>query len=151
MQSIIIITGFPGSGKSTYLKTHESEFGDAFICDDYYKSAPGRIVQFDGSIYFDGVRNALMNGRNVVIADIVFCEDDLRIEMQEGIARLIEELGIKAGVEYRYFENNPEACIANILLRNRKERVEGEIKFIQNHRDSYHIPDGAVILPVYRP
>ena len=150
MQKIIVIIGLPGSGKTTYLKDHEKEFGDALICDDYYKSAPGRIVECRGSAYYPDLKKALENGRNVVIADIVFCEDEMRKEMQDGIAALLADLDIDASVEYRFFENNPEACIANILQRNRTERVGSELKFIVEHRDSYRIPDGATTLPVYR-
>ena len=145
MQKILVITGLPGSGKTTYLKEHQTEFGDALICDDYYKSAPGRVVQFNGGAY---LKDALQKGKNVVIADIVFCEDELRKEMQEGLGALIKGLDIDAEVEYRFFENNPEACIENILHRNRQNRVEEELKFIATHKDSYHIPAGATVLPV---
>jgi hypothetical protein len=131
MQKIIVITGLPGSGKTSYLESHSEEFRDFLICDDYYKSAPGRFVQFNGSVYYPDIRNALLNGGNVVIADMVFCEDEFREEMQQEVAKLIKELGIDAEIDYKYFENNPEACIANILHRNRHGRVEGELKFIR--------------------
>ncbi len=151
MQKITIITGLPGSGKSTYLKNHKEEFGSALICDDYYKSAPGRTVEFNGSAYYQDLRDTLKEGKNVVIADIVFCEDELRREMQDGISKLILELNVDVEVEYRFFENNPEACVANILRRGRPERIESELKFIAEHKDTYHIPEGAIVLPIYQP
>ncbi len=150
MQKLIFITGLPGSGKTTYLETHKGEFGDALICDDYYKSGPGRFVRFNGSVYYKDVRKAFENGRNVVIADIVFCEDELRKEAQEGVAHLGAELNIDIVIDYRFFANDPDVCIANILYRNRQERVETELKFIEDHKDSYIIPASAIILPVCR-
>lgn len=151
MQKITVITGLPGSGKITYLKEHEREFGDALICDDYYKSAPGRTVEFKGSAYYADMAEALEAGRNVVIADIVFCEEAFRKEAQESIKNLIAELGIEVEVDYRFFQNDPDACIANILGRNRPERVASELKFIEEHRDNYRIPAEAIVLSVHRP
>lgn len=150
MQKIIVITGFPGSGKTTYFKEHADEFGDALICDDYYKSAPGRTVEFRGSVYYNDLRGALKSSRNIVIADIVFCEDELRQEMQESIKKLLHELGIEAGIDYRFFANDPESCIENIRNRNRQDRVKQELAFIATHRDDYHIPIGANVIPVFR-
>lgn len=154
MQKVIFITGLPGSGKTTYLKNYMAEFGDALICDDYYTSAttdrPRKYVGFKGSAYYEDVRAALESGRDVVMADIVFCEDELGREAREGLQALIAELDIDVDIDYRYFENDAEACIANILRRDRSKRVESELKFVAEHRDSYSIPENATILPVYR-
>ena len=150
MQKLIFITGLPGSGKTTYLENHKPEFGDALICDDYYKSAPGRTVEFKGSVYYKDLKEALQEGRNVVIADIVFCEEPLRKEAQDRIEALIKELGLEVELDYRFFANDPESCRANILNRNRSERVATELKFIEEHTNNYHIPTGATVLPVYR-
>ena len=151
MQKIIVIIGLPGSGKTMYLKEHAQEFGqNALICDDYYKSAPGRTVEFKGSAYYADLREALKDGKNVVIADIVFCEEPFRREAEGGIKNLVAELGLKVDVDYRFFQNDPEACIANILNRARPERVASELKFIEEHRNNYRIPEGATILPVHR-
>lgn len=147
---LYVIGGASRSGKTTYLKDHISEFGDALICDDYYKSAPGRTVEFKGSVYYADLRKALQEGRNLVIADIVFCEDELRTEMQDSIRNLMDELGIEAEVDYRFFANDPEACADNIRNRNRQDRVEQELDFIATHRDHYNIPAGATVLSVFR-
>ncbi|CAN5748172.1 hypothetical protein BH11PAT2_BH11PAT2_01380 [soil metagenome] len=155
MQKVIFITGMPGSGKTTYLNNHTAEFSDALICDDYYKSAldadrPRKFVGFKGSAYYEDVKEALANGRDVVMADIVFYEDELGREAREGLEALIAELGTRVDIDYRYFENDAEACIANIVRRDRPERVESELKFVTENRDSYRIPKNATVLPVYR-
>lgn len=148
---IVFIIGLPGSGKTTYLEARrQGEFKDCLFCDDYYKSAPGRTVEFIGSAYYQDLRKALANGESAVLADIVFCETDFREEALAGIQALLKELGIKADIELRFFENDPQACEANILRRGRSKRVEDELEFIRTHKDTYHIPEGAIILPVFK-
>lgn len=143
----------PGSGKSTYLETHKIEFGDAMVCDDYYRSATSRprsALNFEGSAYYVDLKSALENGKNVVIADILFCQEEYRSEMQSGLEKLLLKLNLEADVQYRFFENNPPACISNIMRRSRPERVNKELKFIEEVKDEYRIPEQAIILPVYQ-
>ncbi len=154
MQKVLFIIGLPGSGKSTYLEERREEFGDALVCDDYYKSAtvrPRQSLQFEGSAYYEDVKNALADGRNIVIADILFCDEKRLQEAREGIMRLLSGLHIEADIEYRFFENNPAACIANILRRNRPERVKKELAFIKEIEARYQIPESASTIPVYKP
>lgn len=153
-QKIIFIIGLPGSGKTTYLEKHKDEFSGALVCDDYYTSAtvrPRKSLKFEGSAYYEDVREALESGKNVVMADILFCDPEYLEEAQEGLTRLLSELDMKADIEYRFFENDPSACIENILRRSRPERVEKELAYIKETESRYRIPDGAIILPVYRP
>ncbi|MDB5260482.1 MAG: hypothetical protein JWN37_713 [Candidatus Nomurabacteria bacterium] len=153
MQKIIIIVGMPGSGKTTYLETHKEEFGNALICDDYYRSATSRpriSLSCEGSAYYEDIKEALLVGKSIVIADILFCKDEYRNEIEQGIKKLISELNIEVSIEYRFFENNPAACIANIMRRNRPERVEKELEFIEEVRNEYKIPEEVAILPIYK-
>ncbi|MES2930753.1 MAG: hypothetical protein V4665_03135 [Patescibacteria group bacterium] len=150
MQKITIIIGLPGSGKSTYISSNE-EFRNSVICDDYHKSSYKKSREFIDSIYFEDLKKGLLGGKNIVISDIAFCKSDRLNKITENIMNLIAELEIKAHIEYRYFENDPYACIDNILRRNRVERVEREIEFINMMSSQYHIPEDAIMIPVYKP
>lgn len=87
----------------------------------------------------------------VVIADILFCYSDRLKEAEEGLNRFAANLGIEVAVERRFFESDSAACIENIKRRNRPERVEKELAFIEKIGDRYRLPDGATVLPIYRP
>lgn len=123
------------------------------VCDDFYKSAtvrPRTSLEFTGSAYYPDVKDALVNGKGVVISDILLCIEEYKTEMQKGIMSLLSELLIEADIEFRYFENEPAACSANILMRGRPERVEKELAFIEEAAPGYHIPEEAITIPVYR-
>ncbi len=149
MQKIIIIIGLPGSGKSTYISLNE-EFKGAIVCDDYHKSSYKRSREFIDSIYFEDLKKGLIAGKDVVISDIAFCKPDRLDKITQNIQSLLSELEIKATLECRYFENNPKACIDNIFRRNRTDRVQQEIDFINKTSSDYNVPDKAILIPVYK-
>jgi hypothetical protein len=153
MPKILFITGLPGSGKTTYLETHQKEFGNALICDDFYKSAttgPRKSLEFEGSAYFEDIQAALQEGRDIVIADILFCDPARLREAQEGMGRLLSKLNATTEVEFRFFENDRASCVRNIHNRSRPKRVEKELAFIEEFSDQYVIPEGSTVLPVYK-
>ena len=53
MQTVTLITGLPGSGKSTYLSEHKAELRHALIRDDYHERAPKHTHAFENSVYYD--------------------------------------------------------------------------------------------------
>ncbi len=105
-------------------------FHNFVVCDDYHKSALQKSRAFNDSIYYNGVRTALLSGKSVVMADIAWCKFERLDIVTKGLQELCKELKINPPIEFLYFENNPEACKRNAVHRGRKERVDREIEFI---------------------
>ena len=149
MQTITIITGLPWSWKSTYILNNKC-FSEAVICDDYHKSSINHSREFNDSVYFPDLKKALIQGKDVVLADIAWCKKERLSSLVSGINELLDQLNITANIEYNYFENNPSACKNNILRRNRSERVKRELEFVDNFSVLYSIPLDAKTIPVYQ-
>ncbi|MFA6586226.1 MAG: AAA family ATPase [Candidatus Paceibacterota bacterium] len=149
MQTITIIIGLPGSGKTTYIKNNSEEFKNAVICDDYHKSSYKKSHEFKDSIYYQDLLTALKDGKDVVLTDIVWCKSERLKILEENVKEVLEKLEMKAKINYIYFENNREACKKNVLQRNRsKEKVEREIELIDAWSPQYVIPQNALIVPI---
>ena len=52
-------------------------------------------------------------------------------------------------INFIYFENSLEKCKKNILKRQRKERVEKELEFLERVSKDYKIPEGAKVVSVF--
>ena len=143
MQTITIIIGLPGSGKTTYIKNNSEKFRNAVICDDYDKSTDARkhSHDFKSSIYYQDLKNALLNNKDVVLTDISWCRKEMREALKDNLEKMLKEFKINAQINFIYFENNPEACKKNILKRNREDRTEREIELIDRLSSLYVIPD----------
>jgi predicted kinase len=151
MQTITIVIGLPGSGKTTYIKNNSEKFEDAVICDDYDKSTDTHRHShiFKDSVYYDDLKSALLNGKNVVLADIVWCKAEARENLKNNIEEMLKELKIKVKIAFLYFENNPVACKKNVLKRKRsKEKIDRELKLINEWSPQYIVPSGVLVVPV---
>ena len=150
MQTVTLITGLPGSGKSTYLWEHEAELHHALVCDDYHEHAPKHTHEFQNSVYYDEVIDALNRGRDVVLTDIVWCNPIPRRTLIATLQEELERLGRTISTELWCFENDPDACRKNVLRRGRLGLTEIELGYIETVSEMYVIPETTKVLPVYR-
>jgi len=131
MNKVRFIVGLPGSGKTHYAKEHPLGllFDDPAVSSDT----------------FDAFKTAVKSGQDVTITDVY---------MVESIARVLALITVMvwnqdADIEWLYFENNPEACIANVLRRNDDRIVSTE--FVTEASKHYDVPDYVKLLPIYTP
>ncbi len=121
MSKVIVIVGLPGSGKSTYAKTHYNEY---VIFDDF-------ITTFcNGEI----IKNIKLNN-NVCIIDPRLCDVNIFNRCLDKILKYVDVKNIKLIL----FENNKELCQINVNRRNDNRNVNNticnysKIYFIDNY------------------
>ena len=146
MSKIIIVIGLPGSGKTHYIKNKFSSNKSILICEDYYKNSGGIFA--DSEYYYD-VINALKENREIIISDIIFCQKGRLAKFINILEGLSKSLGVKIDLDFIYFENNPECCKKNVIKRNREERTDIEMSFIEKVSPKYKIPKGEKMVPVF--
>ena len=127
---IRIIVGLPGSGKTTY--ANQNPLGIVF--DD-----PAANVEI-----FSQVKNAIKAGQDITITDIYMADPSVRLTATKTLQSWKKDLEI----EWIFFANDPQACIANVERRDDGRIVSAE--YIQLASEHYSIPDNAKVLPVFK-
>lgn len=121
---LTFIVGLPGSGKSFLGKQLEGHFID---------DASLHGIQ----IVKDAVRNRISP---LIVADVFLCRDTERIHA------IMTLSGSNYDIEWIFFENNPEKCLANVHRRDDGRKVEGLIRQLTKE---YTIPIGATVREIY--
>jgi hypothetical protein len=148
MPKVTIVIGLPGSGKSEHLKPARQRGEPLF--DDFHREAINNSHAFEKSTHRDSLKAALVAGKDCVIADIVYCRSGNLNEARSGINRISREIGTTVTIELLFFANDPAACKANVLRRNRAGLAK-ELAMIDELTGVYFIPPGAQTLAVWKP
>ena len=143
MVKLIIVIGLPGSGKSCYLNSLKYEKIVDHIIHDFHAGAASFC--FYDSKYANELVELLKSGINCGVADISFCKAFRRNAFIEGINDNIKDIQI----EYHCFENNPETCKHNVLIRNRKG-VQNELLRIDEFTENFDILENYKMMPVFQ-
>jgi len=140
---VLLIAGFPGSGKTT----HMCELSrDGWLVFDSFKSqAFDDCSAFRKSRKFPALILALRNGVKCVVADVDFCRTESRAEA-DSVLRA-EVPGIE--ISWLFFSHDKQASKANIMRRN-KPSVNQQLKTLYDLCPYYRIPWGADVRPSYR-
>lgn len=121
MNRLIVIVGLPASGKTHWGENYAKENGMLFLDE------PSSIKELNESL----------KTWDCVCTAPEACITGLREKIRERYPQ----------VEFIYFENNKEQC-----LENAKSRPEKKVNhFIECDSPKYIIPEGATIIPVWRP
>ncbi len=134
MTKLIVVVGLPGSGKSYLVRCLAREYS-AFSVEDYMKESINHLPLLTDSRHHNDLICSLREGRNCVIADIEFCKSLRRDELEKIVRDAVSGITI----EWQYFENNPEKCIANVKRRNRPN-AQQEIEKIGCLSKQYYVP-----------
>lgn len=126
---ITCVVGLPGSGKTHHI-WHNLTDADVMVDDPQVFVANW------------GCQN-LKNVRMLWIADPMFCIPQVRAQAEQ---KLMHHLGVAP--MWIFFENDPEACMQNVLRRLDGRKVRGLIHALTSR---YQIPEGTQVLPMWRP
>jgi len=140
---LVLIAGLPGSGKTTYLCQKCRDGWSVF--DDFKANAFQGSSQFRSSTKLRALLAALQDGNNCVVADVAFCDEAHRRDAENVLRTEIVNLKFT----WEFFANDRSACEANVRQRNSRG-LEQDLQCLESYSPSYHIPDGAVVHPVWR-
>ncbi len=141
--NVLLIAGFPGCGKTTYM--FDLSRDGWLVFDSFKKYAFDDCSAFRKSRNFPALISALRSGVKCVVADVDFCRTESRAEA-DSVLRA-EVPGIE--INWLYFSNDRQACKANIIRRN-KPSVSQQLKTLDVLSPCYRIPWGADMRPSYR-
>ncbi len=122
---ITFVVGLPASGKTTYAATLPGVVFDDFMLHKAFPKLPE-------------------NG-DLVLIDPRLCDPTSR----EIALHLVQAQRPDDEIRWVFFENDPKQCLENAHRDDREGKfVDGMIR-LQTKR--YAIPEGSVVLPVWRP
>ena len=141
----LVIVGLPASGKTSYARSlleGRSHYEDIHHWI-YYRDQHVR----DGDDRFGRFLSDLQAGRPWVIDSVEMCERAVRERFTQ------EYLVYLQGVEWLFFENDPDQCKSNAqVLEHRGEGHRAHrLREIDRVTAVYDIPAEARVRPVYRP
>jgi len=144
----IFVTGLPASGKTAYLAEIARET-HAERLDDFKADAIDNNRRFPYSRHYQTLITWLNEGRTVIVADIDFCQRPSQTEAEY----YVRSSAPGAAVEWRYFANDPEQCTRNATRRAAETQrdLARELQLITEYSSCYHVPEGAITIPVWRP
>lgn len=126
----------PGSGKTSYMQELLDDGKIDVFFDDFQAKAPEKDKNPRLSRHYGQAVKDLRLGKTIAVSDIRYC---IRSELNNLISAVIDAVP-DIEIDIRYFENDPEKCIKNVHKRARKDRIEIELKLIQEYTATYKVP-----------
>jgi KaiC/GvpD/RAD55 family RecA-like ATPase len=119
MRKITLIVGLPGSGKTHLALQMKGEDEGVVIVDD-----------------ISSVSQLPEEFNHLIITDVNFIFENTR---EKAAAYLTERYSLP--IEWIFFENNPEKCVANVRYRNDGRKVEAFINRFSPHYSMHKVLD----------
>ena len=138
---LIIVIGMPGSGKTTYLERLLQNKTITEFYDDYQGHTYDGQLDPRLSKYYTPLLTRLKRGKTLAVSDIRYC---LHEELNRFVQAILE-VAPETLLEFCYFENDPQSCKKNVKKRARTDRVERELRLIDEYAPRYTIPAVQVL------
>ena len=146
---LIIVAGLPGSGKTTYLHQLKAAGYIDWHYDDFQDHSRNKSPNPKHSRYYGSLIKHLRYHQTVAVADIRYCTP---LHIQELLTALYNTVPhLSLAVEAHYFENNPQACLANVEMRARALATRNfvyEAGLIKEYSAQYEIASNLIKLPI---
>lgn len=140
MLKIIMIVGLPGSGKTTWGSSFVKENPNSFFIDDI------SIVTKNAKEYLMAIKKENKPYVNLLIADVLFCQKEVRDKAYQVIREVFPESEIKP----IFFENSIEKCHKNVEQRKKLGDDRKVSELIVNLSKKYSIPEDAEIISIQK-
>lgn len=133
--TLIIVIGLPGSGKSMCIEDILKGDPEATQYDDYQGGAYAdnsdpRLSRNYGPLLID-----LKHGKTSVVSDVRYCVPGELGKFLGAVLSVVPNVVL----DFRYFVNDPEQCKKNVVQRDREDRVEEELKLIDELTKLYKV------------
>lgn len=144
---LIILAGLHGSGKSTFIRKY---YPTGFVVfDDLMKNSHGGQPEFRHSQHLNSLVCALEEGKNIVVADVRFCEPGFQQDFLDTLA----PWSGKHQILWRCFKTDKARCQVNLLYRARQNGHNNTTLEFANNEHFCRVaafPPEAEIVPVCR-
>lgn len=138
MLKIIMIVGLPGSGKTTLGSSFVKENPNSLFIDDISK------LTNDAKEYLEKLKKENVSCENLLIADVFFCQKEVR----EKANQVIREVFPGSEIKLVFFENNIEKCNKNVEQRTKLGDDRKVSELIISLSKKYSIPEDAEIISI---
>ncbi|HEY1678875.1 MAG TPA: hypothetical protein VGG04_14260 [Candidatus Sulfotelmatobacter sp.] len=115
------------------------------VFDDFKHRAFNNNRDFRWSRKLASLMSALHNNLKYAVADVDFCRTEAREEAKIALCSEIPDLKVR----WLFFANDRPVCEANVRERN-SDSLRRELSLIADYSPLYDIPQGAVVLPIWR-
>lgn len=137
----ILITGYPGSGKSTYGKKLRAAIDATRFVDDYHRDSLDDRPLFDHGREYTCMIDGLTRGETWIASDIAWCSPDKRVEVETALQDRVPDVEI----EWHFISCDEDVCRERVRERSRK-KAESELKMIDELSTEYNIPTGSRVI-----
>ncbi len=137
---VILLAGFPGSGKSKYGEKLADELKVKYV-DDYHENAKDHSPAFDHGREFDALVAGLAAGETWIASDREWCRPKRRREAEAALRNAVPGVLI----EWRFLAIAEDVCRQGIKDRNRPT-AEEELKRLDELAREYHVPPGSSVV-----
>lgn len=125
---VILIAGYPGSGKSIYGNQLKSAINAVGYVDDYHANAINDNPAFDHGRKYEEMITGLERDETWIASDIKWCEQARRDAVERGLQERIPDVII----EWHFIECDEDICCKRVWYRGYEEAR----KELQNITDS---------------